>query len=55
MVGKLTWLRLRDRAKAALGEAFDIREFHDAGLLPGATPLTVLDDVIADYTKAALA
>ena len=54
MVGKLTWLRLRDRAKAALGEGFDIRAFHDAGLLCGPTPLTVLDDVIADYTKAAL-
>jgi uncharacterized protein (DUF885 family) len=52
MVGKLTWLRLRARARAALGARFDIREFHDAGLLPGATPLTVLDRVIADYTRA---
>jgi uncharacterized protein (DUF885 family) len=52
MLGKLTWLRLRARAKAALGERFDIREFHDAGLLPGATPLTVLDTVIANYVKA---
>jgi uncharacterized protein (DUF885 family) len=52
MIGKLTWLRLRARAKAALGERFDIREFHDAGLLPGATPLTVLDTVIANYVKA---
>jgi uncharacterized protein (DUF885 family) len=55
MVGKLTWLRLRDRAKAALGAAFDIRAFHDAGLLCGPTPLTVLDAVIADYTKTAVA
>ena len=55
MIGKLTWLRLRERAKTALGARFDIREFHDAGLLPGATPLTVLDTVIADYTKAKLA
>jgi uncharacterized protein (DUF885 family) len=54
MVGKLTWLRLRARARAALGARFDIREFHDAGLLPGATPLTVLDGVIAAYTKAKL-
>ena len=54
MIGKLTWLRLRERAKTALGPKFDIREFHDAGLLPGPTPLTVLDRVIADYTKAAL-
>jgi uncharacterized protein (DUF885 family) len=52
MLGKLTWLRLRERAKASLGARFDIREFHDAGLLPGALPLTVLDGVIADYERA---
>jgi uncharacterized protein (DUF885 family) len=55
MVGKMTWLRLRARAKVALGERFDIREFHDAALLPGATPLVVLDAVVAAYTKARLA
>ena len=55
MVGKLTWLRLRERAKASLGAKFDIREFHDAGLLPGGTPLAVLDGVIAGYEKAKLA
>jgi uncharacterized protein (DUF885 family) len=55
MVGKLTWLRLRERSKALLGPRFAIGEFHDAGLLPGATPLTVLDRVIADYAKARLA
>lgn len=54
MVGKLTWLRLRDRARASLGARFDIRTFHDAGLLPGAMPLTVLDRVIADYERAAV-
>jgi len=55
MVGKLTWLRLRERAKVSLGPKFDIREFHDAGLLPGATPLAVLDGVIAGYEKARMA
>ena len=52
MVGKLTWLRLREQAKAQLGARYDIREFHDAGLISGATPLTVLDDVIANYIQA---
>jgi uncharacterized protein (DUF885 family) len=52
MVGKLTWLRLREQAKRALGPRFDIRKFHDAGLLCGATPLDVLDRVIGDYAKA---
>jgi uncharacterized protein (DUF885 family) len=53
MVGKITWLRARDRAKKALGGKFDIRKFHDAGLLAGGTPLTVLDKVIDNYIASA--
>jgi uncharacterized protein (DUF885 family) len=53
MIGKLTWLRLRDKAKAALGPRFDLRKFHDAGLLSGAMPLTVLEPVIDCYIAAA--
>lgn len=56
MVGKLTWLRLRAKAKAELGSKFDIRQFHDAALLNGAMPLKVLETVIDQYiakTKAA--
>ena len=49
MVGKLTWLRLRAKAQAALGGKFDIRQFHDAALLSGAMPLTVLETVIDQY------
>ena len=49
MVGKITWLRARERARKALGRKFDIRKFHDAGLLAGGTPLTVLDQVIDNY------
>ncbi len=49
MLGKLEWLRLREKAKAALGSRFDIRKFHDAGLLPGAMPLTALASCIEDY------
>ncbi len=49
MVGKLTWLRLRERARARLGARFDIRDFHDAGLTAGAVPLTVLDGLVAAY------
>lgn len=49
MVGKLTWLRLRADAKAKLGDKFDLRKFHDAGLLSGALPLDVLEQVIGDY------
>ena len=52
MIGKITWLRARERAKKALGKKFDIRKFHDAGLLSGMTPLTVLDSVIDNYIAA---
>jgi uncharacterized protein (DUF885 family) len=53
MVGKLTWLKLRAQARAALGPRFDIRKFHDAGLLSGPTPLDVLGRVIDGYIKTA--
>ncbi len=49
MIGKLAWLRLRDQAKTAMGARFDIKKFHDAGLLSGAVPLDVLDRVIGAY------
>lgn len=52
MLGKLTILRLRDKAKAALGSRFDIHEFHDAILLCGAVPLTVLETIVDNYIKA---
>lgn len=49
MIGKITWLRARAKAQKALGKKFDIRQFHDAGLLSGMTPLTTLERVIDDY------
>ena len=48
MVGKLTWLKVRDAVKAKQGAGFDIRAFHDAGLLCGAVPLSVLENVYRD-------
>jgi uncharacterized protein (DUF885 family) len=46
MVGKIDILRLREKAKAALGPRFDTRRFHDAVLLSGSMPLTVLETVV---------
>ncbi|MGB6689879.1 MAG: DUF885 domain-containing protein [Terracidiphilus sp.] len=45
-VGQLKILELRDRAKQALGDRFDIRAFHDQVLDAGALPLDVLSDRI---------
>ncbi len=53
MVGKLTWLRLRDKARTSLGAKFDYRKFHDVGLLSGGTPLTVLENAIDGYIAGA--
>jgi uncharacterized protein (DUF885 family) len=52
MVGKVTILRLRDKAKAALGPKFDIRQFHDTVLAAGSMPLTVLENVVDGYIAA---
>ncbi len=52
MLGKLTILRLRDKAKAALGSRFDIRDYNDAILVCGAVPLTVLEQVVDRYIAA---
>ena len=51
-VGALKIQELRNRAQAALGDRFDIREFHAQVLDTGALPLTVLDKKINDWIAA---
>ena len=54
-IGHTYWVTQRERAKAALGERFDIKAFHDAGLLAGAMPLEVLGRRVGDYIGGARA
>ena len=49
MIGQLKILELRDKAKAALGDRFDIRDFHAVVLENGAVPLDVLEDLVNAY------
>jgi uncharacterized protein (DUF885 family) len=45
-IGQMKILELRERAKKALGDKFDLRAFHDQVLDSGALPLDVLSDRI---------
>ncbi len=45
-VGQLKILELRERARKALGDKFDLRAFHDQVLDAGALPLDMLSDRI---------
>lgn len=55
MVGKVTILRLREKARRALGARYDPRKFHDAILLSGSMPLTALESVVDLYIAGARA
>ena len=46
VTGRREIVRLRERARQALGPRFDLRAFHHAVLRNGAIPLTLLDDEI---------
>ncbi|MEP5569850.1 MAG: DUF885 domain-containing protein [Halioglobus sp.] len=56
-IGMLKILETRSAAQLALGDAFDIREFHDAILKNGAVPMDLLEAQVNEYItrKKALA
>jgi uncharacterized protein (DUF885 family) len=51
-IGQLTITRLRDKAKAALGPRFDIRDYHAQVLDTGALPLPILEKKIDSWIAA---
>jgi uncharacterized protein (DUF885 family) len=51
-VGQLSMLRLRAMAENQLGDAFDIREFHEMILMNGAMPLEILEESVESWVEA---
>ena len=52
-VGHRRIVDVREKARAALGDRFDLRSFHDEVLRHGALPLSVLEDVVGAWAKSA--
>ncbi len=48
-IGMLEILELRERAKAALGDAFDLAAFHDVVIGNGSLPLAILEQQVDAY------
>lgn len=48
-VGMMKILELREKAKLALGDKFDLRDFHDVVLKNGAVPLDILETLVDRY------
>ncbi|WP_330149624.1 DUF885 domain-containing protein [Shewanella xiamenensis] len=48
-VGMMKILELREKAKQALGDKFDLRDFHDVLLKNGAVPLDILEKLVDRY------
>ncbi|MFT4854416.1 MAG: hypothetical protein ACI9YR_002817, partial [Bacteroidia bacterium] len=50
-VGMIKILEVREKAKLALGDTFDIKEFHDVVLKNGAVPLDILERLVDNYIR----
>lgn len=54
MIGKLKIVEIREKAKEALGDKFDLAAFHDEVLKDGQVPLTILETKIDNWVAAQL-
>jgi uncharacterized protein (DUF885 family) len=50
-IGELKMLELRDKARQALGDKFDLRQFHNVILKNGSMPLSLLEQVVEEYIQ----
>jgi len=52
-IGEIKMVELRDKARKALGDKFDLRKYHDVVLKNGSMPLKLLERVVYAYIAAA--
>jgi uncharacterized protein (DUF885 family) len=50
-IGELKLLELRQKARQALGDKFDLRQFHNVILKNGSMPLSLLEQVVEEYIQ----
>ena len=50
-IGELKLLELRQKARQALGDRFNLRQFHDVILKNGSMPLSLLEQVVEEYIQ----
>ena len=51
-IGQLKIRELRERAEAALGDKFDVRQYHNLVLTSGSVPLLVLESEVERWIAA---
>jgi len=53
-VGMMKILELREFARSEMGDAFDLRDFHNVVLTNGSMPLTLLEEVVEEHVETSL-
>jgi uncharacterized protein (DUF885 family) len=54
VVGRLEFQRLRRRSEVTLGDAFDVRDFHEVVLSEARVRLSTLADLVDDWVQSVI-
>ena len=53
-IGEIKMLELRTKAEKVLGDKFELHEFHNIVLGKGAMPLSLVEEMVDQYTDVAV-